>query len=201
MAWNLSNFKNNIHSLARKQYFIVRIPPLGESETLTALCRTTSMPALTIETVPVPFRGIPLKIADKPTFADWTVSFLCDEAHTLRNTCLQWMSKVYNVQTLQNASHNEYLVDGVSVSQLSSNGDITATCVFRAMFPTSVTEIGFSHDGGEIQTFDVTFSYADFVMNSLKGDVVQSNVDIDVDETGRFKGVSIEGIAGVKFEI
>ena len=48
----------------------------GEIEDLAFLCTATSIPAMTIGNVNVPFRGRQIKIAGDRTFADWSITFL-----------------------------------------------------------------------------------------------------------------------------
>jgi hypothetical protein len=47
----------------------------------------------------------------------------------------------------------------------------------------------------------VTFSFDYFLMNNLKGDFVQNDMDIDVSDDGRLTGVTIKGIGGVRFNL
>jgi hypothetical protein len=199
MAFNLATFRQRVHSVARNQYFIVRIPQVGDQEVLTALARTTSLPAVTHTTLEIPYRGMPMKIDDRQDFPEWEVNFLCDEAHGLRNIFISWASLAYNSQNLITQPHNVYKQDGLSVSQLSADGQITSTCTFVGAFPSNIGEIAFDQAGGAIAEFAVTFTYDQFFMNSLDGDMIFSDVDIDVGDDGRFNGVSVKGIAGVRF--
>jgi len=198
MSFNLSAFRKNVHSIARNQYFQVRIPQVGNSEVITALARETSLPAMTQGTLSVAYRGLNMKIVDKPDFPDWSVTFLCDEAHALRNILLKWMEKAYSVQSLRNEAHNEYKRDGLSVSQLSAKLENTATCTFYGAFPSSVGEVALSQEGGSVETFVVTFANDYYVMNSLSGDVVFNDIDIDVSAEGIMTGVTVAGVGGVR---
>lgn len=199
MAFNLATFRQRVHSVARNQYFVLRIPQVGEQEVLTALARTTSLPAITHTTLEIPYRGMPMKIDDRQDFPEWTVSFLCDEAHGLRNVLGKWASLAYNSQNLITRPHNEYKQDGMSVSQLSATGEITSTATFVGAWPTNIGEVTFDQAGGAVSQFDVTFTYDQYFMNSLDGDMIFSDVDIDAGEDGRMAGVTVRGIAGVRF--
>lgn len=199
MAFNLATFRQRVHSIARNHYFVVRIPQVGDQEVLTALARTTSLPAVTHTTLEIPYRGMPMKIDDRQDFPEWTVNFLCDEAHGLRNIFISWASLAYNSQNLVTQPHNVYKQDGLSVSQLSAEGEITSTVTFVGAFPTNIGEIAFDQAGGAVSEFEVTFTYDQFFMNSLDGDMVFSDIDIDVGDDGRFAGVTVKGIAGVRF--
>lgn len=201
MAFNLATFRRKVHSIGRNQYFIVRIPQAGDEDILTALARSTQIPPMTHETLPVAYRGLEMKIDSKPTFSPWSVLFLADEAHGLRNIFLKWMENAYNVQTLRNLGHNEYKRDGISVSQLAADGTITSTVTFMGVWPTTVGEIELNQEGGAVETFNLEFTYDYYVMNDLAGDVVFNNIDIAVNADGRFSGVSIDGIAGVRLSL
>lgn len=201
MSFNLSTFRRLVPSFARNQYFIVRIPQIGNEEIVTALAKSTSIPARTNEVTNVHYRGIPMKVMTKPTFASWPVTFICDEAHTVRNLFLKWSEYEYNVQNLQNFSHNKYKVDGLSVSQLAADGSVSSTTTFYGAFPSIIGEIAVSQEGGVIEECAVTFEYDYNVLNSLTGDVVFNDVDIDVDQNGRFKGATVQGVAGLTLRL
>jgi hypothetical protein len=201
MAFNLTTFRQQVHSVARNQYFIVRIPQVGKDDIITALARTTELPAVTHNTLAIPYRGLEMKIDDRPQFGEWSVNFLCDEAHALRNVFLKWMSKAYNIQNLRTEAHNTYKQDGLSVSQIASTGLNASTVTFIGAWPTNVGAVSFDQAGGGVVQFDVTFTYDYFVMNDLKGDVVVNDLDIDVDNDGRMTGVTIKGMAGVSFNL
>ena len=201
-AFNLLDFRKTISAVALNQYYIVKIPQLGDQLAVTALSRTTDIPAFTKNVLEVPFRGIPMKIEGSPTYSEWTVNFLADQAHSLRHAVLLWMQSAYNVLTLSNFGHNEYKQDGISVSQLAYNKEISSTVIFYGMWPSSVGPITLDQTGGGVEMFDVTFSYDFWVMNSIAGDVNDSNVMIDVNvETGIMTGVTVAGTAGVKFNL
>ena len=201
MAFNLTTFRRQVHSVGRNQYFIVRIPQVGNEDIVTAMARSTSLPAVTHGTTDIAYRGLNMKIDTQPEFSTWDVTFLCDEAHALRNVFLKWTELAYNVQTQQNLGHNDYKVDGISVSQLAADKQITSTCVFMGAWPTGVAEIGFDQAGGDVENFSVTFTYDYFVMNSLEGNVVLDDVDFAVGADGRFSGVSINGLASVALKV
>jgi hypothetical protein len=201
MAFNLATFRQRVHSVARSNYFVVRIPQVGEQEVITALARGAELPAYEQEVQTVTYRGLEMKVAARQTYADWSVDFLCDEAHALRNIFISWMSKQYNAQNQIAVPHNEYKQDGLSVSQLSADGQITSTATFIGAFPQSVGPIALTHDGADILTFPVNFSIDQFFMNSTEGDFIDSDLDIDVGEDGRFSGVSVKGIAGVRLNL
>lgn len=201
MAFNLTTFRRQVHSIARNQYFIVRIPQVGNEDIITAMARSTTLPAVSHGTADVAYRGLNMKIDTQPEFSPWSVTFLCDEAHALRNVFLKWTELAFSTQTLQNLNHNDYKFDGVSVSQLAADKQITSTCIFIGAWPTEVGEISFAQAGGEVEEFSVTFTYDYFVMNNKEGDVVIDEIDFAVADDGRFSGVTIDGLASVNLRL
>ena len=201
MPFNLGTFRQKVHSIGRSQYFLVRIPQVGDAETLTALARSTTIPQMTHDVGDVWYRGLAMKLDMRPTFDAWTVRFLCDEPHSLRNIFNKWMESAYSVQTLRNMGHNDYKRDGLSVSQLSSDKQVMSTYTFYGAWPTTVGSIELSQENAAVVEFDINFTYDYFVQNSLAGDVVFSDVDIAVSNAGIMEGVSVRGIAGVTLNL
>ena len=195
MAFNLKTFRANVHSIGRSQYFQIRIPKstLADVSTdeLTALARSASVPQMNHDTGDVWYRGLAMKIDLRPTFDTWQVRFLGDENSSLRNRLLKWMEKAYNISTLRNLGHNDYKEDGISVSQLASDGTVTATYTFFGMWPTTVGAIEMSQENAAPVEFDATFTYDYFLQNSLQGDVTNSVIDIDVNGQGIQAGAPI----------
>jgi hypothetical protein len=159
-SFTLSGFRSAISNFARNQYFEVDIPMVGlNSKTLTALARTTELPAITHQSIEVPYRGVQVKHLSTPTYADWTVTFLCDENHQLRHLFANWLALAYNTNNLQFKVGSAYKAEGVSVSQLNSLGTPVSTVWFYGMFPINVGPASFDQAGGNFITFDVTFMY------------------------------------------
>jgi hypothetical protein len=158
-GWNLIDFRKNVHSIARKQYFAVEIPTLTADTTfLTAIAMSTSLPARTQEALDVFYRGMPMKIDGKATFEPWNVTFLMDEIQTIRNALLVWQDSAYQVSALTNAPHNSYKVDNVNVYQLDLQRETAVKVNFAGMWPTTVGEIELSQEGG-IEQCQATFTY------------------------------------------
>ena len=61
----------------------------GTDADFTFLCRSAGIPASTIGTVEVPFRGRVIKLPGDRTFESWTITVMADERwqseHTLRS--------------------------------------------------------------------------------------------------------------------
>lgn len=201
MPFNLATFRQKVHSIGRSQYFLVRIPQVADAETVTALARSTQIPQMNHETADVFYRGLAMKIDTRPTFDTWTVRFLCDEPHGIRNVFNKWMEKAYSIQTLRNMGHNDYKKDGLSVSQLAANKAVMTTYTFYGAWPTTVGTIELSQENAGVIEFDVTFTYDYFIQNDINGDVVFNDVDVAVNAQGIMTGVNIKGVAGINLTV
>lgn len=171
-GYNLKQFRESVKSVARNQYFYVEInsPKTGHGGLdITALARTTSLPAVTIGVIDVPFRGLNMRIADKPEFPEWTVTYLCTEDHALRTNHIRWMNQIYNTTQSRNYAHEEYKVDTAKVYHLSANHKSVYGYKFFGLFPSAVGEMSLAQEGGEAMQFDVTYSYDYFVDGPADG--------------------------------
>jgi hypothetical protein len=174
MAWNLASFRKNIPAVALNQYFEVSIDGIDghNSERLTALARTTELPAMQHETLGVPYRALEMKIETKVTFTDWNVTFLCEQEHQLRTALLEIQAKMYKLDTASNEPHDVYKFDKMSVSKVGYNGEpVPGTeCAFFGAFPSNIGAVSLDQAGGAFDTFDVTFTYDYFIPNyNLEG--------------------------------
>lgn len=171
-AYTLKNFRDAVKSVARNQYFYIDI---GSGKTghdgnnMTSLARTTTLPAITVGVIDVPFRGLNMRIADKPEFPEWTVTYLCTEDHALRINHIHWMNQVYNTTQNRNYAHEEYKIDTAKVYHLSSNHQTVYGYKFFGLFPSAVGEMSLAQEGGEAMQFDVTYSYDYFVDGPADG--------------------------------
>jgi hypothetical protein len=165
MSWNLQTFRKNIKAIALNQYFQVTIPELDSEDRLTALARTTELPAMTHENTGIPYRGLDMKIQTKVSFNDWNVTFLCEQDHDLRTKVLRWQSSMYNLDNASNYAHDDYKYDGVEIAKIGYDGKVSpeTKCTFYGLFPTSVGAVSLDQAGGSPDTFDVTFTYDFFL--------------------------------------
>ena len=132
----------------------------GDVELTSFMCRAANLPASTVTTLEVPFRGRILKVGGDRTFAEWTVTVLNDTGFEIRDAMERWMNGI-NAHSANTGLTNpaDYQVDLV-VEQLDRDESVIKRYNFRGAFPEAITEITLSYDQGtEIETFDVTFAY------------------------------------------
>ena len=171
---NISDFKAKLAGGgARNNQFKVTMPfpgyaqVGGEIEDLAFLCQSTSIPAMTIGNVNVPFRGRVIKIAGDRTFASWSVNVLNDTNFKLRNAFERWQNGINNMTDNEGLSNPvDYQVD-VFVDQLDRNGNTLKSYTLRGAYPTSIGGIDLNYETNDaIEDFDVTFEYQYFETNT-----------------------------------
>jgi hypothetical protein len=132
----------------------------GDAELTSFLCKTAQLPQSTVNTLPVNFRGREIKIAGERTFDDWTVQVLNDTDFAVRDAMERWMNGI-NGHSANTGLTNpiDYQADLI-VEQLDRDGSILKRYDFRGAFPTTCGPIELSYDTvGEVEVFDVTFTY------------------------------------------
>lgn len=171
---NISDFKAKLAGGgARNNQFKVTMPfpgyaqVGGEIEDLAFLCTSTSIPAMTIGNVNVPFRGRVIKIAGDRTFASWSINVLNDTNFKLRNAFERWQNGINNMTDNEGLSNPvDYQVD-IFVDQLDRNGNTLKSYTLRGAYPTSIGAIDLNYETNDaIEDFDVTFEYQYFETNT-----------------------------------
>jgi hypothetical protein len=127
---------------------------------VTFLCKAAQLPGLTVDNIPVTYRGRVLNFAGEKTFAPWTVSIYNDTNFRIRNMLEDWSSYIQeNSSTRGTVNPSEYQVPLI-VEQLDRNdGAALKTINFFDAYPTDIGAIGLDYDTASIEVFDVTFTY------------------------------------------
>ena len=171
---NINDFKAKLAGGgARSNQFKVTMPfpgyaqVGGEIEDLAFLCRSTTIPAMNVGVVPVPFRGRVIKIAGDRTFDEWSITVLNDTNFKLRNAFERWQNGINNMSDNEGLSNPvDYQVDAF-VDQLDRNGNTLKSYTLRGAFPTEVAAIDLNFGtNDEVETFGVTFQYQYFETNT-----------------------------------
>ena len=144
------------------------------------LCKAAQLPASTIETLPVLYRGRPVNFAGERTFQPWTVTVYNDTTFGIRNALEQWQSGIQNYNTTSGRTNpTDYQVD-LSVLQLDRNGAIIKSYKFVDAFPTTISAIGLDYEQqNAIEQFDVEFQYNFFTSATGAASGFGVNVSID----------------------
>jgi len=171
---NINDFKAKLAGGgARANQFKVTMPfpgyaqVGGEIEDLAFLCTATSIPAMDIGNINVPFRGRQIKIAGDRTFASWSITVLNDTNFKLRNAFERWQNGINNMTDNEGLSNPvDYQVD-VFVDQLDRNGNTLKSYKLRGAYPIGIAAIPLNYEtNNAIEDFDVTFEYQYFETNT-----------------------------------
>ena len=144
------------------------------------LCRAASLPASTIETISIPYRGRPVNFAGERSFQPWTVSIYNDTTFNIRNALEQWQSGIQQYNTTNGrVNPTDYQVD-LNVHQLDRNGAIIKSYKFVDAMPTNISAVGLDYEQqNAIEQFDVEFTYNFFTSNTGATSGFGVNVSID----------------------
>jgi len=193
----LSKFQSKLQGGgARPNLFEVQIPKLPdaamdstpgaiwdseEQEDFTIMCKGAQLPASTIASIDVPFRGRILKVAGDRTIENWTVTVINDENFNIRNAMEAWMNAIARLSNNTGAVNpDSYMTDayvyqlgrGYSSGRFSKansgtdDGEkVTPLKGYRFLdiFPVSVSSIDLSYDSSDtIEEFTVEFAVQSF---------------------------------------
>ena len=130
----------------------------GDVELTSFLCEAAQLPASTLGTIVVPFRGRQLKMAGDRTFETWSPTIINDTDFTIRNSMERWMNGMNAHQANTGITNPvDYQADLI-VEQLDKDGSTLKTYNFRGCFPTNVSAIDLSYaTENEIERFSVEF--------------------------------------------
>ena len=191
----LSDFKSRLEGGgARNNLFEVTIPSFpaaaeefwaeGDNESNTKfsfLCKAAQLPASTVASVPVPFRGRELKVAGDRTFDPWTVTIINDEDFGLRTSFEAWMNKLSKLNDATGVTNPTSYMTNAYVKQLgrgyqrfseSNTGGESAvlrTYKFYDIFPTNISAIDLNYEASnQIEEFTVEFQVQYFTIGETE---------------------------------
>jgi hypothetical protein len=122
------------------------------------------MPGMTLGEIPVPFRGRSIYVSgDRPEFEAWTTNFYNDTDFMIRNAMERWNNGINDLKTnLGITSPADYQSD-LFVEQLDRDETVLKSYIFKSAYPLTVAPIELSSaTAGELETFDVTWTYQHF---------------------------------------
>jgi hypothetical protein len=130
----------------------------GDVEITSFLCSSAQLPASTMSTITVNFRGREVKMAGTRTFEPWSVRIINDTDFAVRNAMERWMNGMNNHRQNTGLTNvNDYSADLI-IEQLDKDGSTLKTYNFRGCFPTSVSAIELAYGTNDvIEDFQVDF--------------------------------------------
>jgi len=161
---NISGFVNAFAGGGvRTNLFMVtgNIPGYANNRAISFLCKAAQIPASSLGTIEVPYRGRRIKLPGDRTFQDWTVTVISDANMSLRSAFEYW-SAIFNSHVSNIASINfMQSMPTWSVTQLRRDGEALRTYNFIGCFPSEVGAIDLSYENNDtIAEFPVTINYS-----------------------------------------
>lgn len=133
----------------------------NNNEQMSFLIKAAQIPASSLGTIEVPYRGRRIKIPGDRTFQDWSITVLSDSNMSLRSAFENW-SAIFNGHT-ENISPATFMQSMTtwSVTQLNRDGTGLRTYSFVGCFPSEVGSIDVSFENNDaVAEFPVTLNYS-----------------------------------------
>lgn len=165
---NINDFKTTLSGGgARANHFSVQLSMpsyatdgRNASQQAQFLCHSASMPASTLQDIPVPYRGREVHIAGERTFEPWTISIYNDTDFVIRRALESWIERISNTTQVNGLTNPRDYQMQMQVYQLDRNGAVIKQYNFINAYPTQLSETELSYDAGSaIEQFQVTFTY------------------------------------------
>ena len=176
-ALGVLEFQSKIKGAVRPNLFSVthNFPDVGitiEKGLETYMCKSAALPASTVGTVELPFRGRVIKVPGDRTFESWTATFYMDDAFALRGAYEKWVELTNTVDANTAAASMEDVLQDIEVIQMDKFGgnatqfkNIRQYNLIKA-FPVSVSQVSLAYDNNDsFEEFDVEFAYQYFETN------------------------------------
>jgi hypothetical protein len=147
---------------------------MATEEDVAFLCKSASLPASTIGTVELPFRGRVIKVPGDRTFESWTATFYNEDTWKLRGAYESWIGLTNAVNANSATSSISEASKDITILQLDkfkstdSKPETIREYKLVGAFPVSVSQISVAFDNNDsYEEFDVEFAYQYFT--STKG--------------------------------
>jgi hypothetical protein len=153
------------------RYNVTIVPPgvLGAGyfpEKLQYLCESVSLPTKGIASNPHKIYGPPREIPYGETFTEAALSFILDDAFTLKRYFDTWQANIINPESGNVANYWNDITGSILISRLPNDstnmvgGSEKYKVELREAYPSAVGEVALGHtQGSEILKLSVTFKY------------------------------------------
>ena len=120
------------------------------------LVKAAALPASTIASVDIPFRGRILKVAGDRTFETWTITVINDVDFSIRSAFEKWMNSINKMTDATGLTNPiDYQKDAI-VKQLDRDGSVLRSYKFWDIFPTNLSAMDLNYETTDtIQDFTV----------------------------------------------
>ena len=163
---NISQFVNafaggGVRTNLFKVTGLIPVDGFNGNQQLSFLIKAAQVPASSLGTIEVPYRGRRIKLPGDRTFADWSITVISDSNYTLRSAFEAWSAK-FNAH-VDNITANDFIkwMPTWAVTQLYRDGSPMRTYSFIGCFPSEVGSIDLSYENNDsIAEFPVTLNYS-----------------------------------------
>ena len=132
---------------------------------LPYLCESASLPTKSLASTPHDIYGPPREMPYRETFTDTALSFILDDAFTVKKFFDSWQTKIINPVT-NNPGYYRDFIGTIDISRLSNDATSLNDANHKyniqliEAFPTAVGEVALGHAlGTDIAKLAVTFKY------------------------------------------
>ena len=167
----IDDFKANLigGGARANQYRVTITAPTGISIGLDVrrtsfLVTASSLPAMTLAVIDIPFRGRTINIAGDRSFEEaWTTTFINDTDFMIRNAMERWSNGINDLAAGTGViAPADYQTD-LTVEHLDRDDTVLKSYIFRSAWPTTVSTIELTNEAADaMETFDVEWRYQHF---------------------------------------
>jgi hypothetical protein len=130
------------------------------------MCESGQLPASTVNTIEIPFRGRQLKIAGDRVFEPWTVSVINDTGFKIRDEMERWMNAIANHADAGGTQNPELYFADLKVEQFDRDERVIKTYTFKDAWPSNVSAIELSYADAEVERFTIEWQYQYWTSNT-----------------------------------
>ena len=130
------------------------------------MCEGGQLPASTVGTIEIPFRGRRLKVAGDRVFDPWTVTVINDTEVKVRDQMEVWMNAIANHADAGGTQNPELYFADLSVQQFDRDERVIKTYTFKDAWPSSVSAIELSYADAEVERFQIEWQYQYWTSNT-----------------------------------
>ena len=172
MTFSVSKFRAAVGVASRPNLFQITIAngiAAGDTDEISILAKASSLPSSTVGMIEVPHvGGRRLKVAGDRSFAEWTVTFMSDEAFSVRKRIETYQAGFVNTnyETSVVGGRATATLATITVKQLDDAGNLLRRYTLNNAFATDISAIDLSYDSRDaIEEFTVTWAYDFFTVS------------------------------------
>ena len=183
MPHTISDFAAQFQGGVRSNLFRVSITGPEDFSNIEFLCKGAGIPASTIGSIDVPYRGRQLQVPGDRTFEPWTVTILNDPAWRFRAAFETWSHKITGNNANISSLRGTAVYGTGTVLHLDRSNNVIRRYVMTDIFPTNVSAIELASETNDaVEEYTVEFQVNGIFSKSTGGlDASSGGLDIDVD--------------------